>query len=235
MSSSALVQWSAPGPRIAPMSRASRGARAPKSVSTVSELGRREQNKLEKRERLRVAAEALFHRRGYEVTTTREVAEAAGVATGTLFLYARDKQDLLFLVMHDKLQRASDEAFVSLPKRASFPRACQHVFGHLFRLYTANDALGRVFVRVLPGATGPNAELVNALTFAFLQRLAVMVQESQARGELRAEVEPMLAATTLFSLYFSALTAWLSGFVDADGLDDHFARLLELLVHGLAR
>lgn len=217
------------------MSRPSRGARRLKSVSAVSDLGRREQNKLEKRERLRAAAEELFQRRGYEGTTTREVAEVAGVATGTLFLYARDKQDLLFLVMHDKLQRASDEAFASLPKRASFARAARHVFGHLFRLYTANDALGRVFVRVLPGATGPNADLVNALTFAFLQRLSVMVQEAQARGELRAGVEPMLAATTVFSLYFSALTAWLSGFVDAEGLDDYFARLLGLLVHGLAR
>src|SRR6185503_10345371 len=69
-------------------------------------LGRREQNKLEKRERVRRAAWDLFTTKGFDATTTKDVAERADIATGTLFLYASDKKDLLFLVMHDRLERA---------------------------------------------------------------------------------------------------------------------------------
>ena len=46
----------------------------------------RDQNKEEKRTRLLEAARALFRERGYEATTTRELSQRAGVATGTLFL-----------------------------------------------------------------------------------------------------------------------------------------------------
>jgi len=62
-------------------------------------LSRREQNKAEKRGRIIAAARALFAHKGFEATTTLEIAEAAGVAAGTLFLYAKTKDDLLILPM----------------------------------------------------------------------------------------------------------------------------------------
>src|SRR4051812_16260209 len=64
--------------------------------------GRREQNRLDKRARIQRAGWELFTTVGYDETTTREVAERADVAVGTLFLYAEDKRDLLCLVMHDE-------------------------------------------------------------------------------------------------------------------------------------
>src|SRR5262245_44638568 len=60
--------------------------------------GQRARKKRDKLERLRAAAWELFATKGFDATTTREIAERAGVATGTLFLYAKDKPDLLFLV-----------------------------------------------------------------------------------------------------------------------------------------
>ena len=97
-------------------------------MASKPELCRRESNKLEKRARLREAAELLFRRRGYEQTTTREIADAAGIATGTLFLYAHDKQDLLFLVMHEHLRVTVDEAFATLPRKAKLRGALRHLF-----------------------------------------------------------------------------------------------------------
>jgi AcrR family transcriptional regulator len=46
-------------------------------------------------QKVAAAAASLFSARGYEQTTIRELAELAGVATGTVFLYAEDKQALL--------------------------------------------------------------------------------------------------------------------------------------------
>ena len=42
-------------------------------------LGRREQNKLDKRGRIVAAARELFMRKGFEATTSQEIADAAGV------------------------------------------------------------------------------------------------------------------------------------------------------------
>lgn len=41
------------------------------------------------------AAARLFSRRGYNETSMKDVAEAAGIAVGTIYLYYRNKEDLL--------------------------------------------------------------------------------------------------------------------------------------------
>src|SRR5471032_2125236 len=74
-------------------------------------LGRREQNKVEKRGRIIAAARALFTHKGFEATTTQEIAEAAGVAAGTVFTYAKTKDDLLILVFHDEMLAVVERAF----------------------------------------------------------------------------------------------------------------------------
>lgn len=204
-------------------------------MSKVSTPGRtRGQQKQDKRERIRQAAWELFLERGYEETTTRAVAERAKIASGTLFLYAGDKQDLLFLVMHDRLSEAVEEAFDTLPRRAPLLEKWMHLFGRIFRMYGEHPALGSAFVRLLPGATGPNAERVNALTFAFLHRVGALVREAQEQGEVARDLLPLQVATSVFSLYFGSLLAWLAGMMPLElALEEHLRPALALQIRGL--
>ncbi|MCU0696585.1 MAG: TetR/AcrR family transcriptional regulator [Myxococcaceae bacterium] len=206
-----------------------------KSMTSVREVpGRREAAKEEKRARLVEAAWELFSERGVSATTTADIATRAGIAKGTVFLYATDKDDLVFLVMHDRLAAVSDECLRTAPKRGPLLAQLQHVFGGLYALYARSGELGRHLVRLLPGATGENAKRVNALTFAFVHRLAALVIEAQARGEVRADVDPMVAATTCFSLYFSGLMAWLQGFATLEEAGERLVpQALALLERGL--
>lgn len=48
------------------------------------------------------------------MTTTRQIAVKAGVAVGTLFLYAADKRDLLFLVVNDELEQVASKAVAAV-------------------------------------------------------------------------------------------------------------------------
>ena len=66
--------------------------------------GKRELNKEEKLRRIWTAAIDLFTSKGYDDTTTREIAKRAKVAMGTVFVYAETKRDLLFLVINDDLE-----------------------------------------------------------------------------------------------------------------------------------
>src|SRR5690349_8780535 len=68
------------------------------------------------REQIRVAAWELFSTIGFDETTTQALAQRAGVAAGTVFLHASDKADLLFLVMHDRLEAVVSESFESMPE-----------------------------------------------------------------------------------------------------------------------
>lgn len=209
-------------------------AKARTKVTPVTHpaLGRREQNKLEKRERLRESAERLFMKQGFESTSTHQVAEAAGVAKGTLFLYADNKNDLLFLVMHDRLERVVDERLATLPKKGLVEQVL-YVFRGLFDMYGEVPELGKAFVSVLPGATGLQADRVNALTFSFMHRVTLLVQQAQAKGDVGPHADSAVAAQSIFALYFMALLAWLSGLTDLDSAFESFRRSLEQYQRGL--
>lgn len=70
--------------------------------------GRRERNKQAKLERITAAASELFAAYGVDEVTTQQIAEAADIGTGTLFLYARTKGELLLLVQNVKYAAALD-------------------------------------------------------------------------------------------------------------------------------
>lgn len=196
---------------------------------------KRERNKLDKRERIRDAAYARFVDEGFEAATIASIARDAGVGKGTVFLYASDKDDLLCLVMHERLHRASEDAFATLPRGKDFVPSCLHVFGTLLRDYGEHPALAPHFIRALTSARGPNAQAMAALNVAFLHRVGGLVRAGVDRGELAADVPISAAAQNVFALYFASLTAFLNGYVSTpeDAIDPMLRESLDLLVRGL--
>lgn len=196
---------------------------------------RRASQKQDKRERIRAAAWSLFTSQGFAKTTTKQVAREAGIASGTLFLYAKDKPDLLFMVYHDRLQKTVDARVASLPEHAGLLDQLLWIFRGVFDSYADQPQLARDFVAALPGATGPNADLMNGTTLKFLGQLADLVRAAQARGEVAPDVVPYQAASNVFALYFGALLQWLSGYVSLNQvLDPVLKRALELQLSGLS-
>lgn len=63
-------------------------------------IGRRERNKQAKLDRIVAAARELFAEHGVDEVTTQQIADKADIGTGTLFLYAKSKGDLLLLVQN---------------------------------------------------------------------------------------------------------------------------------------
>jgi AcrR family transcriptional regulator len=203
-----------------------------------SKLSRRDRNKEDKRLRIQAAAMRLFRQRGYEATTTKAIADAAGVAAGTVFLYAADKADLLVLAMHDELQRIVGERFESLPA-AQLLEQLVHVFGGFLSFYEAHEEVAAPFVQTTVArraASAKNAMALDRLTIETLGRVAGLIEAAKARGELTADVPPLLLAQNCFALYFSSLAAWLREYVNTMDEAKGMMRIaLELQLRGLRR
>ena len=80
-------------------------------------IGQRERNKLDKLRRIKDAARELFIEKGFDDTMTREIAIRAGVGLGTIFIYAANKRDLLFLIVNDELENIAKEAGASVSEK----------------------------------------------------------------------------------------------------------------------
>lgn len=171
----------------------------------------REAKKRDKRRRIHAAAAALFRARGYDATTTRAIASRAGVATGTLFLYVRTKDEALALVYGDDVDAAVAARTKTRPSRARFAAGLTHRFRGLYALYARDPELALRYVRRIP--TFEDAE--KAGHDARNARLLGVVRDEIARavrsGELRADLDLERAAATVFGVLRMLVFAWLAG------------------------
>lgn len=70
---------------------------------------RREQEKQELHQAILNAAGELFLEQGYEHFSLRQVAERIGYATGTIYLYFKDKDEVLFKIAQDGFARFNQQ------------------------------------------------------------------------------------------------------------------------------
>jgi AcrR family transcriptional regulator len=199
----------------------------------------RERRKMERRRRVLEAAREVFLEHGYENATTREIATRAGVAVGTVFVYARDKRDLLMTLVNDDLEAITEEAFANLDPALPFVDRLIALFEPRYRYWVRDPEISTVALTET-AATRLNDE--SSETARFLRRrlgmtakIAALVAAEQRAGRLGTPDDAPTIAMFIMGIYLAHVRVWLS---EADPeLDDGIARLrrqLRLAMTGLA-
>jgi len=186
--------------------------------------------------RIEAAARRLFAEKGFAATTTREIAQAAEIGVGTLFVYFPEKLDLLVHLYRQDLDRVVAEAVAALPPDLPLVDACLRIFDAIYRLYEGDPALARVFVKEMLFLEPGRAVAMMDLTVRTLGRLGELFAAAQERGEVRRDVAPPFAAYQLFGLYYWGLCTWLNGlFHSRAAATDLLRASLDLMVRGMSR
>jgi AcrR family transcriptional regulator len=206
-----------------PQTKRPRG-RPPKTVDERDDGNRRQ-------ELIRAAAR-LFHRKGFHATSTRDIATAVGMRSGSPFYHFRSKGELLYAVMDEGMRSAIDRQRRALDiakQTSSHPRA---ILAALIR--NQFDVLlgpGSDFIPVMLY----ESRALNARQRASLLQLqsdyesawTPVLEALHASGRLRTEVK--LARL----LIFGALN-WAVQWYDprkSASLDDLTAAALTLFIH----
>jgi AcrR family transcriptional regulator len=176
---------------------------------TTANLSRIERSKRDKLERIKRAARKLFGRKGFGGTTTREIAAAADIGAGTLFLYAGSKEDLLVLIFREEIGRVVNDAFATMPPRSILHQVL-HLFDAMIEHHERDRGLARVFVKELP-FVHDRRHGVAELMATMMAGIAGLIDQAKSCGELRQDVPSMRLAHSLFALYFFELQRWLGG------------------------
>lgn len=111
--------------------------------------GRRERNKREKLERITSAASELFAEFGVGEVTTQQIADKADVAGGTLFLYAKNKAELLLLVQNSSYVDALARGRAAAEKLTDPLEALMALLGEIVACNRKHVENGRVYLREL--------------------------------------------------------------------------------------
>lgn len=198
--------------------------------------GKREANKLDKFNRVKRAARELFTTAGYDEATTRQIAQKAGVALGTVFTYATTKRDLLFLVSNDLLDEARHLAEASFRRN----RGIQHnfvVFCAVFYkvLHTQPELSKLVFRELLFYDSGIHSMRALANRARTLKSIEALVVHARENGEIRFSEPPDFIAWLLFSIFQAENRRWLA--LDRRDLGEGLSHLwssVAVLLNGLS-
>ncbi len=199
------------------------------------EVGLRERRKLQTRERIRAAAAELFTRKGYAAATMRGIARRAHVGLGTLFNYAQDKRDLVFLIFNEELNAVTDVALAA--PRAGQPLVDQlvAVFRVHYRWLAGKPALARILLQELTFySSGKQAATFHGIRKRLIDGLEQLVLASQKEQKVRADENPGVIARHVFFVYSASLRWWIAApQPDPEkGIAD-LRRLLKLQFEGL--
>jgi AcrR family transcriptional regulator len=198
-------------------------------------MSRRARRKTETLGRIEEAGWMLFTTRGYEATSTREIAEAADIAAGTLFNYFPEKRGLLIHLMQRQIDAAVGRAFETMAP-STLEEELTHVFAALTRCCAQERRLSRVFIKELLFTDGERRAESAAWTFDLVKQIAGVVRNAQRRGELDRTIEPMEAAQQVFSTHYFGLVTWLGGTIPSRAAqEEQFQASLRLLLRGLRR
>ena len=116
-------------------------------MSTSASLSKREINKSEKLARIISVARHLLQSSGESGVTTAQVAKAADVAAGTLFLYAKNKGELLLLAKNADYVLALREGIDQSEAASNLREALQALWTPVFSCNRKHVENGRAYLR----------------------------------------------------------------------------------------
>ncbi|MGB7443110.1 MAG: TetR/AcrR family transcriptional regulator [Coleofasciculaceae cyanobacterium] len=109
-------------------------------------LNRSPQSETETRQRILQAAQSLFARRGYEGTTTKDLASAAGVAEGTLFRHFENKKAILVEVATQGWVEILTDLLTELSEMGSYKAVAQVMRRRMMRMKENADMMRVCFM-----------------------------------------------------------------------------------------
>jgi len=159
----------------------------------------------ERREMIARAALTLFAERGYERTTTKEIARAAGISEGTIFKYFPTKHDLL-LAFFDREVFAPLAEIFKLEEPIDDYRVLRAFITDRFRLWHRH----RNLMKVIIGEALFNREMVSHLNRLTAPALGILQDYFRRRirdGAFR-EVDVDVVGQALVSYLLTYFFRW---------------------------
>jgi TetR/AcrR family fatty acid metabolism transcriptional regulator len=182
-------------------SRRSGRERAPEDHRRAPEPG--------KRERILDAAVRVFAAEGFYNAKVSQIAEAAGVADGTIYLYFKSKDDLLISLFEDRMERINARLHAALESERGAAERLRRVVRFHLEEVEQNPHMAEVICVELRQSSKFIKEYANPKFAEFLRLIAGAVAAGQAAGELRRDLDPQLIARALFGALDEIALAWL--------------------------
>jgi AcrR family transcriptional regulator len=135
----------------------------------------------------------------------RQIARRAHVGLGTLFNYAEDKRDLVFLIFNEELNATTDVALAAPRPGQPLAEQLLAVFAVHYRWLAEKPALARILLQELTFySSGKQAATFHGIRQRLIDGIESLVRKAKVKQD------PALVARYIFFVYSASLRWWIA-------------------------
>ncbi|MEP6653358.1 MAG: TetR/AcrR family transcriptional regulator [Myxococcales bacterium] len=162
----------------------------------------------DKRQRILDAAVQVFARKGFFASRVSDIATAAGIADGTVYLYFESKDDLLIKLFDEVMGEHIEAARQELARVDDAAARLRVIADHHLGMLGRNPELAVVFQVELRQST----KFMELFTASWLKEyfdlVEAAIEAGQQQGTIRQDLARKLATHAFFGALDAMVTSW---------------------------
>lgn len=162
----------------------------------------------EKRERILKAAIKVFARKGFYATRVSEIAKAAKVADGTIYLYFKNKDDVLISIFEDRIGRLLEVLANEVARAPDVESKIRCIIELQLGQLEGERDLAEVITVNLRQSSRLLKQYAAPLFVRYLDLIASVVSDGQRDGVIRRDISPRIVARALWGGLDALALTW---------------------------
>jgi AcrR family transcriptional regulator len=180
------------------------------------------------------AARKVFARKGFEQTTVDDIAAAAGVAKGTLYLYFKSKRDIYLAALREGVLALHAETDKNMAAESNAPDKLRAFVATRVKYFEQNRDFFRIYYSEFTNFFVPLAHSGKGMRDLYLKqahKLEAVLEDAVNRGEVR-NISPHSTALRLYDMTLGVIAQRLLGWSKAT-VEEDVQAVFELLWRGI--
>jgi TetR/AcrR family fatty acid metabolism transcriptional regulator len=187
----------------------------------------------DKRARILKAAVGVFAQKGFYETRVAEIAKAAGVADGTIYLYFKNKDDVLISIFQDRIGQLLELLRVELAAISEPERKVRRIIELQLGLLEGRRDLAEVLTVNLRQSSLLLKQYAAPLFAEYLEILASVLRLGQVTGAFRPDIQPAILARALWGGLDGIALTWALGDAEPGKLRDAATAFADVFLSGV--
>ncbi|MBQ4842501.1 TetR/AcrR family transcriptional regulator [Bacillus safensis] len=154
------------------------------------------------------AAVVVIAENGYHQSQVSKIAKQAGVADGTIYLYFKNKEDILISLFKEKMGQFIERMETDIQKKPSAKEKLLLLIEEHFRMLAQNHHLALVTQLELRQSNLELRQKINEVLKGYLNMLELILTEGKKTGEFRQNLDVRLARQMVFGTIDETATTW---------------------------
>ncbi len=186
-----------------------------------------------KHQKILQAAVKVFSEKGFYNSRVSEIAKVASVADGTIYLYFKNKDDLLISLFEEEFGKIVEDMRKELEKEKDALQKIRRFAKTHLSIVSRQQHLGEVLGVEVRQSTKFMKEYINKPFIEYLNLIRSIIIEGQEKGLIRKDLTPGIMKRALFGALDEMARYWVLSTKKKHSIDDAALQISDVFIRGV--